>query len=86
MKLNQIKIKLSNLGRNHFDKVLHFIGGQLIYFLLHSIIGINALYAIIAVLIIATVVEIYDWYTGTGTLEIMDIVATVAGAVFLYFA
>lgn len=68
-----------------YDKALHFVYGVLIsvaasVFSMHS--GLPAAVAAFsAALAFGVMKEAYDWITGRGTLDALDVLATVAGSV-----
>lgn len=58
------------------DKALHIIAGTLA-FALGNLIHMDA--AIAAVILAAVTKEMADWWTGKGTADVWDIIATLAG-------
>lgn len=58
------------------DKAYHVIAGVLIFACTQWLFS---LWSLLIVLIVATLKETYDKYTGKGTPEIMDIVFTMVG-------
>ena len=58
------------------DKVLHFIAGFLL-----SLIGILFIPFILLGFLFAFGKEWYDGYTGTGVVDINDIIATILGSI-----
>jgi hypothetical protein len=65
---------LSNLP---YDKALHMIGGVILFAVGHYFFGWQVGLALAAT--IGALKEIYDKVSGTGTPDVMDFVATVAG-------
>lgn len=85
-----MKNKLIEISKKHLDKLLHYIVGGLIYFVVSILIvlfsngkytdSIIALVALLLVTLIAFINEIYDKYRKGGTgFNMWDIVATVIG-------
>jgi len=67
---------LSKLGKIPHDKALHALGGIIIYSTL--IMFIPNLIALIVVLVIATLKEVYDYYNpDKHTADLNDIIATI---------
>lgn len=62
-----------------YDKLLHFLGGT--YIALIALSLSTWWVALLATLIIATWIEVYDSLSGKGTAEILDIVYTMAGGI-----
>ena len=58
------------------DKAYHVIAGVVIFATTHWLFS---LWSLLVVLIVATLKEAYDKYTGKGIPEIMDIVFTMVG-------
>ena len=70
------------------DKLLHYVYGQVIFVCMYAIFiwcnmdkSSSMISSFSIVLIVAIAKEIYDKVSSTGTPEIMDIVATVCGAI-----
>jgi hypothetical protein len=61
------------------DKANHFIYGTLVYFL--SSFFLTPLLSLIPVIIIGALKEIYDYYSKTGTPDIVDFLYTIFGAI-----
>lgn len=66
----------------HSDKYKHAIFGTLIYLGIWAFF--SSLIALIVVLIIGALVEIYDYLSKKGTPEFFDFLATVAIPIILY--
>ena len=58
------------------DKLMHYFVGTLLALVLVPFIGF---YSMILVASIAVAKELYDYYSGKGTPELLDIVWTVLG-------
>ena len=70
------------------DKLLHYFYGQVIFVCMYAVFiwcNIDKSSSMISsfsiVLIVAIAKEIYDKASGAGTPEIMDVIATVCGAI-----
>ncbi len=61
------------------DKANHFIAGTLVYFL--SSFFLTPLLSLIPVIIVGASKEIYDYYSKTGTPDIIDFLYTLVGAI-----
>jgi hypothetical protein len=66
------------------DKANHYIYGSVIYFI--SSLWLSPMVSMILVLLIATLKELYDYKTKTGTPEAMDVVWTLLGGLFLFLS
>jgi hypothetical protein len=65
------------------DKANHMIYGSMIYFVCHFFMP--PVIALATVAIVAAAKEVYDGYSKTGNAEINDFVATVIGALPLFY-
>jgi hypothetical protein len=78
-----MKSKIYRILLVHFDKVCHALLGTIFYAIL-SLFFVN-LYALIATVILAIGIEIYDYISKKGTLSVVDAIATVVLPIILYF-
>ena len=74
------------MGKNKMNKLLipvdkanHFIAGTVIYCL--SALFLSAPMALIPVLVVAAGKEVYDGVSKKGTLDVIDYLFTIAGAI-----
>jgi len=61
------------------DKQYHFIAGLVIYLIAQSFLTIW--WALIPVIAIATLKEVYDYISGKGTPDINDLLFTIYGTI-----
>ena len=73
-----------NLPQLPQDKANHLIYGLLIFILVHFFFGVVA--GLLAGTVAAVAKEVYDKVSGKGNPELLDALATIAGAVLGAFA
>ena len=78
-----MKKKIIDLMKTHIDKVAHVLLATLFY----AVVGLflSALITLIATVVLAVLVEVYDKVSGKGTPDVWDIVATIVIPVILYY-
>lgn len=64
------------------DKANHVIYGMIIYYLVQFFLTPYAALAVVAVFAVGK--EVYDWVSGKGTPEFLDIMATILGSLPLF--
>jgi hypothetical protein len=64
------------------DKQYHFIAGMLIYLIAQLFMPVA--WALLPVVIIATLKEVYDYLSGKGTPDINDLLFTIYGALPIF--
>lgn len=65
------------------DKANHAIYGALIFFVLQFVL--SPVFALLGVAIVAATKEIYDFISKSGTPDVLDFLATIAGSLPLFF-
>lgn len=64
------------------DKANHAIYGALIFFVLQFFVA--PVIALVVVVTVAFIKEVYDRVSGTGTSDVLDFLVTIAGAIPLF--
>lgn len=65
------------------DKLLHFVGGTYIYLIAQLFFRVDI--ALALVLIIATAIEVRDFFFKESSIEVLDIVFTLLGGFSAYW-